>query len=765
MAMQLPFMPTLTTGGPAPFRLEPDGSMTFPSSFGLGADRDWDAAAFLDSQRVKQLQYNRSFFACVQHDAKPWDYNGAASGTGPSWMRAGMQSAMAPTMFIPHALRRPSAPIRLLRTVVKRYTAMLFGKHRWPNFKVPGDSQSTDFVNALVKAEKLHAVMSRARNIGGSTGTVGLSWRFFEGKPRVLAHNPCFLDVHAWADREACIPSHVTQCYPIVRQEYDPKTKKTGLIPYWFRRDWTEHADVVFYPVRADAKGVFWQVNEEESVEHGDGFCHFVWIQNAPPDDDDSIDGMPDYHGVDESSLTLDVLNSVNVTGTLKNLDPTLVLKVEQKRINSVRKGSDNALLVGESGGASYLELPGQAATAGATLVASQRKFILETCECVIPDPDELTAAGMSSVAIQELYSPMTSQTDVLRVSYGTGIERLIEQQVASYRRTVDTRDPETGEKADLVEVGEDGEEIQIEHVLDLPPKVVEEEGEDGTRSISLEPVSLGPSERVDVELEWPPYFEQSANEVQAEAGAMVAANGGKPVMSQQTAVERFARAIGIDPVEEWRRVQAQLEAAAMAEGGMFPGAGGEVPYEDKPAATGPLLTKSHTAAIVTVNEARSAHGLDPLEDGDDPLDVYKAKKAEEAKKNAEAAAPAVAPAGAAPVDANAEAALKEAKAKTEGLLFNKSDVPAIITVDEARAMIGLTPLGTPDGSLTVAQWKARQVSMGTEVGKAQAEDVAGATEPEPQPAPAPAISGTRVPDIGAPGGGDGGGAGGLPGA
>jgi hypothetical protein len=578
MAMQIPQVPTFYGGGAAPYSVE-SGGIRIPSSFGLGADRTWSARAFVDSPRCRMLGYNRAFFACSQHDLKVWDCNGAAMLPGPAFLRNGLMTAVSPVIHIPHALRRPVAPVRLLRTIVKRFTAMLFGKGRWPSFKVKGDPKSQDFVGALVKAERLHAVMTRARNMGGASGSVGLSWRFFEGKPRVLAHDAATLDVQSWQDRELCIPEHVTQCYRMLRTEYDPKTKQVGPVVYWFRRDWTSLADVAFFPVRDDAGEPTWIVDEENTVEHGDGFCHFVWIQNAPPDDEQGFDGLPDYQGSDERSQALDALNSVCVMGGLKNLDPTLLLKVDIRQAQSgmVRKGSDNALLVGESGNASYMELAGTAITAGLELAKSQRKGILEEAECVIPDPDELTAAGMSSVAIAELYSPMTGQTDVLRVQYGDAMERLIDQQVASYRRQVDTRDPETGEQAQLVEVDDDGQEIEVENVLDLPPDVEEVEQPDGSVQIVVTSHELGPTERVRVEVEWPPYFEQSASEVQAEAGAMVSANGGKPVLSQRTSVERFARAIGVDTTEEWKRVQMQNDQQKAQEGGMFPGTGGQV--------------------------------------------------------------------------------------------------------------------------------------------------------------------------------------------
>lgn len=728
MAMQIPQRPENFGMGPAAFRLEPGGAR-FPSSFGLGADLNWSPQSFLDSDRCQELRYLRAFFRNQQHDHKVYDSNGASCATGAAWRRALTMGSVTPAQYIPHALRRPIAPIRLPRTIVQRFTALLFGNGRWPAIKAPGDPKTQDFSGALADAERLEFVMSGARDKGGSTGTVGLSWRFVNGVPRVTSHEAGNLDVHSWIDREQLRPEHVTQVYQTVRVEYDPETKKVGPVVYWHRRDWTPEADVVFRPARVARKGqpdAIFIVDDEETVEHKDGFPHFYWLTNTPPEEESSIDGQPDYAGVDESSLALDVVNSICVTGGIKNLDPTLLLWVGKRQAHAqsvIQKGSDNAIrFVNEKdeppGDAKYLEIAGQAIEAGMKLTERQRKNILEGASCVIPDPDELTAAGMSSVAIEELFATMTARADVYRVQYGDGIVGILEQQVASYRKRTRSWDPETQQEADVIEVEQDeeGNEVDVVHVLDLPPRVDRDEQGNVTAVVERE---LGP-EGAKLKLDWPPYFKPSETERQATVTTLVSANGGKPLVSHRTSVEQFAVGTMIDADEEWARIQAQKAEDLEGQAEMFPG----VMVDAKPSQ--PLLTRSHTAGIVTVNEARGSMGLDHLPDADVPLDAYKAQKQ---GAQSEAAAPTK--------DAKtaAETQLTQAKAQQQSLLLNKGDIPAIITVNEARAMIDQAPMEGPEGLLTVAQWKAQQMALGGELGKAQAEDATDAPSP-PEAAP-----------------------------
>jgi hypothetical protein len=544
---------------------------------------DFRPQSLFESDRYRELDYREQFGRSTQHDAKMFDFQGRFIKPGNVALTQPLIGSSMPSFYVPLDQRRPSAPYRLPRLINQSFTDLLFGHGRFPSPRVPGDPDAQDCAEALAAAQELASVMTRARNLGGRVGTVGLSWRFWNGKPRTRVHNGKHLHVHEWADREQFEVAHASEIYQVAKDEWNARKRKVERIMYWHRRDWTPIADIAFVPVPVSDETPEWIIDEEETFFHEDGFAHFVWIPNAQEDDDSSgPDGRPDYDGQFEACNNLDVLSSVLNTGTIRNLDPTLVLAIDPdiaKR--GVKKGSDNALVLGQGGTATYLELSGASATAGIGLRKEERKQILEVAQCVVPDPSEVAAAATSAAALRLVYGPMLSRGDVLRTQYGNGICRLLSQQLRSAQRLAPQVDEATGELAYPVELDGEGNETPVEYFLDLPPRAVEEEilDEAGmpTGEVETKLLPRKPGSSSTVRLEWGPYFPTTSSDQQAQSATLSSATGGKASMSQRTAVELQARSLGRDPATEWRRIAEEKRAAAEAEAAMFPGTGGEV--------------------------------------------------------------------------------------------------------------------------------------------------------------------------------------------
>ncbi len=530
------------------------------------------AAALVDGKRAKTLRDKDAFFAAKHHDWKQFDWNGRVGRVnGIPGVQPLLSQAGVPTDFVALDQRRPSNPYRVARKIVSAFTAMVFGHGRFPQFR-SDDPETADWAQALSDAVSLEVVMLRARNLGGRQGTVGLSWAYADGSPIVRVHKGCNIHVLEWADADQRIPAHVVELYRGPASTHGANVDAV----FWHRRDWTPVADVVFHPAPVDAKKALeWQIDESQSFAHGDGFAHFVWIENLPDDDDENgTDGACDYEVTYESQIVLDMLNSVTSKGGILNLDPTLVLGMDREDVGfAVQKGSEHALTVGKGGSASYLELGGSSIASGLSLVAATRDQILETCECVVPESSEVAAAGTSAVALKLVYAPMLGKCDLIRYQYGRGISRLLDQMTTTARRLggveqVPVLDPETGEEIDTE---------TIERVIALPPRVVVETVHDpvtGKTTTTSREETRTPG-RGRIWLEWGPYFRPTADDDQKEAGALSQATGGKPIMSQRTAVEIHANAHDRDGQDEWARIEAEAEAAtaraATANAGMFP--------------------------------------------------------------------------------------------------------------------------------------------------------------------------------------------------
>lgn len=575
------------------------------SSFGeggttMGGDQFRPRTIF-HGDRFVELEAKEATYLCTRHDRKMYDFDGRV--ISPRSVQPLISSEKSP-IYIPLNQRRPSAPIRLGKTIVDAYTSLIFGENRYPAIKVEGDDNAQDFAQTCSRVGGLPMAMIRARSLGGAMGTVGISWCFHDGVPRFEVHNAKNLYVHSWIDRVMLLPRHVTEVYLFYRVVWDGKgfNKKQ----FWFRRDWTPDADFVFRDVPYERdRDPFWEIDEEKSSRHGESVVHFEWVQNLPTDE---IDGAADYDGLYDQLDQLDVLSSVVTRGAIINLDPTLLLKMDPDQINrtGVRKGSDNALIVGESGDASYMELTGNSIEAGIKLMSEIRRSILETAQCVVADPNEVAAQGTSSVALKMMYAPMLARGDVLREQYATPVRRMLQRmtEVARARlaEPIEAVDPQTNETA------------PAKFTIALPPKIVEAEEPElepvidpmtgqqamdpmtgqptmqptGAMLIMMQPVARDPGVGGEVTVVWPPYFPPTFDDQSKLVGAMQIATGGKAFVSTETATDVVSMSLGIDPAEERRRLQAEAEKGQSTTAGMFPGIGGQVEPPPVNVAPGP---------------------------------------------------------------------------------------------------------------------------------------------------------------------------------
>lgn len=538
-----------------------------------------NARQFIESQRYRELDRRQSYYECAQHDWKKSDFEGHMIQPGPPLSQPMLSSEQSP-YYVPLRERRPSQPYRLARLIVNSFTTLLFSHDRWPELLVPGDADAQDFLREVVRVTNLRTAMIRARNVGGSVGTVCLSWRWWKGKPRVQVHNGKNVFVREWEDREELIPKVVSELWLTQKEVWDPAKRMTVPKWYWWRRDWTPDADV-YYELAEDVRGQEPDWRVKAYYPHNDGFAHLVWIPNLPDTGSDTPDGVPDYEGLYENFDALDMTGSVLTRGTTLNLDPTLILKMDPDLLERqvIRKGSDNSIAVGESGDAHYMELGGSSVTAGLALFEKMRSMILEVAQCVVADPNQAAAQGTSSVALKVIYEPMTSKADMLRTQYGDlGILRLLDQILRSARRVTATT--AYGVATRLEAEAPEGAEPPVEKVIDLDPRVVQQpkvdpvtgEATDETEEVE---VPRTPGTRGTPQLVFGQYFTPTSSDRQQEVTVITTATGGS-VLSEETGSQLTAKLLGVDPRAEWQKLSTQRKAQADIEGGMTPPIGND---------------------------------------------------------------------------------------------------------------------------------------------------------------------------------------------
>lgn len=582
----------------------PYGNLTPAGYGGFRIDTrtlDVPARTIVEGARYRTLDRREGYFRGTQHEWKFVDFDGRPITQQPGWPTSMPLMSSEPLPgFVPLRMRRPSAPLRLGRIVVKAFSALVFGgdeEPRFPGPETPLDEEAQAFDLAVIEAGELASKFLEARDLGGSVGSVAISWTIKDGEPRFIVHNTKHIYVSEWADRDALIPSYATEMYRYPQEVWDPVKRQFVIKWYYWRRDWTPDADIVYLPCLDEpGKEPLFVIDESRSSNHDTGECHLVWIQNTPCSE---IDGEPDYEGLYDQLDSMDVLSSVTVRGTTANLDPTVVLQVDPGLVahGGVKKGSDNALAVGEGGDAHYMEIGGAGTEAGIKLLDMLRRYALETAQCVVPDPNEVASQGISSVSIKALYRTMLAHAGVIQNQYGKGIKRLL-RQVRRAARIVGVGQPRLlapqapqEVPGGVLEAAPDPFPQTVIPTLALPPRIVDEEVLDPTTGIATgektqKAVDQKPGASDYVKLKWPPFFPNTMKDVLDAATALTTATGGKAILSKQTAVEQMARVVGKDPGEEWAKVDAQHKADMAHEKDMaglgMPGDGAGNPEGDE---------------------------------------------------------------------------------------------------------------------------------------------------------------------------------------
>jgi hypothetical protein len=431
-----------------------------------------------------------------------------------------------PQMEMSVRAKRPTAPYNLCRAIVDRFTGLLFGESRKPDITWEGDYDTEQLLETVMEQCLFFPKWRQARAIGGGVGSVCMTAHLRNGKFNLEVHNPKQCQV-LWKDRRTFTPEAILICYQFTRMEavFDERTKQvTGqrAVPYLYRRLITENDDTVYVPAKYEPGEVI-EWKEESTVQHDLGFFPGIWVQNLPNLLDE--DGVPDCYGAWHNFDTMDRLISQMNKATLLNLDPTLVLGVDPKAIEimgGIRKGSENALMVGAGGTASYLEITGSGVDSGMKVYDMLKRNTLDVVRCVMVDPDKISGAAQSAKAIEYLYAPMLEKADDLRAQYGDlGVLPLVAVLEKMARAIMGKQVVIEGKKCVLG--------------LDLPPRA------DG------KPHRLGPGGYT--RLHWGPYFSPTEDDKQkAITNAVAAQTGG--AIDKATMVQAVAPLYGVKDVK-----------------------------------------------------------------------------------------------------------------------------------------------------------------------------------------------------------------------
>jgi len=510
------------------------------------------------SPRQQDMNWLWSYYMCSQYADRKFDWDGSDHLDHLEKVAISSGRAMDPGFYdannqvAPLKFRRPSAPYHLCKVIVDRFTSLLFSEKRHPELTVEGDELSEDFVQAIAEAGRLWPTMMMARTFGGACGSVAVGFQFIDGRPYFEVHDPRWV-FPKFSDRTTLELEALEKRYVFYQEMWDPEEERYVQMPFWYRRVIDTEKDVIYKPCPVgDGSEPDWSSLKDKEVIHNFGFCPAVWIQNIPVVGD--IDGLSDCHGTYDMMEQIDSLYSQSQKGIIANCDPTLVISSEGE-MDSVSTGSDNAIHV-PGGTVSYLELQGAGSRAAREQAKEYRSMVLEVNQCFLEG--DSTAAAMTATEVERRYSSMLAKADILREQYGErGVKPLMKKVVLAVKK--------------LTAPAIIGGQIQ-RRIVNLPKRVVmDEEG----KVIKRETRRLG-SDSQSIGLDWPKYFEPSAQDIQQAVGAASAAKSAG-LIDQEHASRSVAPFFG---VEDLQAMLAILKAEAEKQGrslqDMISGYGGD---------------------------------------------------------------------------------------------------------------------------------------------------------------------------------------------
>lgn len=211
--------------------------------------------------------------------------------------------------------RRPTSPLGLARTIITRFTGLLFSNKRNPHIAVDGDEDTEYVVTELAKAGRLWPTMVRARNYGGGMGSACVGFKFVDGEIVFEAFDPrwCF---PKFMDADKRILSSIEIRYTTTREVRDEEGNWKEKL-FWYRRVIDENVDKIWTDVPDEGEEPEWANIAAEEQAHNLGEIPVEWIQNIVVDDD--IDGDPDCQGCYDLIEAIDSLLAQAHYGVLMN--------------------------------------------------------------------------------------------------------------------------------------------------------------------------------------------------------------------------------------------------------------------------------------------------------------------------------------------------------------------------------------------------------------------------------------------------------------
>lgn len=398
--------------------------------------------------------------------------------------------------------KQPRIKSAFAKTLSQRLTAKLVGPTVFPSFNIPDSPDDQAFLKAVIREShlKYHILEPTRRMV--NTGSVFYRFYLDAGviKSEWYPAKHCYPEFQPNGELSKVVIKYVYEDENDVGANGEEKSK-------WYRIDLMMDREILYDnpEFEANKEPVFNVVSE---VVHDLGFVQGEWFRTC--EDNDSPDG---YGLVSDIMDFIDELNyslSQSSSAVSFNQDPQLTFSgMDSDELDGVLRSSMKSWNLGRAGKAEFLENDLKGVHTAMELRDKVRLNIQDISRILLLDPEKIVGSAQSAKAMEILHGPLKDLVDELRMPMEKGLKNLILKMALA---------------------------ILIANARGIPVPIEIPAG--------YKPMSL------DVDIEWPPMFQQTIEDLQKKISATAAATSSN-LISRETGTKYLAKDFGVENVEE----------------------------------------------------------------------------------------------------------------------------------------------------------------------------------------------------------------------
>lgn len=525
-----------------------------------------------ESEEARAYDAAFRFFAGTHHDHLEMRWNGTTCSAGDPYLRDRYSAhGLAPADIGAASSRRPDLPTPTAQVIVTRNTGLMFGSPVEIDMVV--DENSQELMREVYRFGDLHLSLSEGRNYAGGGGNAIEIPMVVGGRPVLQVYKPSEFKVLKWSETESWQPARIVRQI-LVPMPCRDRMGRLRTEQFWCTMEWTDRDVIDYLPV---PKGWDKDIPERSRKAHGASRCPVTWYKNTPSD---GPWGQTDFHNLEPRIDVIDRLGSHVQSAIGQNCDATVFHADEEgsRRRNQIKRRGRGQVWQG-SDKASF----GLVETDARGLEVANdfwRSLMHDTFE--LADVVRVTAETAGSLKAAEAIRLLWRASEV-RVStlwpqrantMRRGLESFYEMAETFGVSSIEAPKPNTMIlPSRVMPVEPPHEEKDVVPKEPMLPGAAAEENEQPPApaappafkprpppekpTVKLAPHKVGKFGFI--ALKPGPYFAPSAAEKQGEVTTTTAAVSAK-LLSKETAITATARAFGVDPHEELRRLHEETE-------------------------------------------------------------------------------------------------------------------------------------------------------------------------------------------------------------